>query len=139
MESFDINSIVNNLAIERIYHEKDLINNLLKDNINILNKDELINRIKILDNILINLEPNKDNAAEQIAFYQFNKPWTKLNEDNKIIKINEFCEAHNISDIIKNQFISAVKNKLLNTKKQVIYDDKNAVITSIIFEKQIYK
>lgn len=137
MELFDISDIVNKLAIERITNEKQYINELINNND--FQRNDLINKIEFLDNILSELNPDKIDISEQIKYHQFNKPWNKLIEPNKIIKVIEFCKNHDINKNIQNQLINAVKNKLLNTKKQVIYDENDAIIISIIFEKQIYK
>lgn len=134
MESYNIADIANKLAIERINIEKQNINELNnQDNV------ELFNRINLLDSILLNFDSDKIDVAEQAKNHQFSKPWVKLTEANKIIKVNEFCQNHDIEDDIKNKLIDAVKHKLLNTKKQVIYNSDDAIIESIIFEKQIYK
>lgn len=68
--------------------------------------------------------------------YLYRKPWNKLNNIHKMIKLKEFVNnlpINNNSDKIelKNKLTKMVKSKQLTKKTSVNYDDVNCRIVSI--------
>ena len=68
--------------------------------------------------------------------FVYKKPWNKLNSIHKIIKIKEFINKLDISDMemkkhLINQFTTMIKNKQLTKKSDVEYDHVSGNIISI--------
>jgi hypothetical protein len=85
-------------------------------------------------NVLTDTE--KNNSIENMKFsedYLYKKPWNKLNNIHKIIKIKEFIDKLSISDDdevnqLKKQVHTLINNKILTKKDSVNY---NAIIGSV--------
>ncbi len=68
--------------------------------------------------------------------FVYKKPWNKLNSIHKIIKVKEFINKLDISDMemkkhLINQFTTMIKNKQLTKKSDVEYDHISGNIISI--------
>lgn len=87
---------------------------------------------------------NMDEYAKDMDVYVFKKPWNKLREFHKIMKIKEFIDKLSFGkkskekDITKNKKIlkdevcGGLKTKRFGKNKcEVIYDEKNMLIKSI--------
>jgi hypothetical protein len=87
---------------------------------------------------------NFDEYSKDIDSLMFNKPWTKLREFHKIMKIKEYInnleygKKPKEKDIIQNkkylieEICSGIKNKKFGkNKSEVIYDQENMTILSI--------
>jgi hypothetical protein len=87
---------------------------------------------------------NLDEYTKEINIMEFKKPWNKLREFQKIMKIKEYIDdleygkKANQKDIIKNKkFIKeeicfGLKNKKFGkNKSEILYDQKNMTIMSI--------
>jgi hypothetical protein len=87
---------------------------------------------------------NLDEHVKDLDIYVFQKPWNKLREFHKIMKVKEFIDGLKFgkkakaNDIIKNkeylkkEICSGFKNKkFCKNKSEVVYDQKKMIITSI--------
>ena len=104
--------------------------------------DELNNKlIEHTNNTIIsekkNEEESKKNIFQQNNEYMYKKPWNKLSEVHKIIKIKEYVknqlgiiDKKYETELIK-QLTKYIKNKILSKKKSVNYDMYKAKIISI--------
>ncbi len=68
--------------------------------------------------------------------FVYKKPWNKLNSIHKIIKVKEFINKLDISDMemkkhLITQFTTMIKNKQLTKKSDVEYDHISGNIISI--------
>ena len=135
----DINIITNKLSIK--YYES-IITTLDKQNIN--KYDWLVSKLDELQNGINNITEtetsNKDKIASTLPVNNYDelykKPWNKLNQIHKILKIKEFINTisnikANEKDKLKNELIELVKNKILSKKEKVDYDENNGKIISI--------
>jgi len=117
--------------------------------------DGLVNQQEKLENLIkelkeINLNINNNNSSDNVsdtetpkenleAINQFiyNKPWNKLAPIHKILKIKEYINKslsiHNEESKKKliNELTDAIKNKKINKKEHVNYDESKAMIVSI--------
>ena len=100
------------------------IDNILKK-INILKANDLSN-----DNEVLSV--TETDILSENTDYLFLKPWIKLNQTHKIIKIKEFINNletnKNDKEIIKDTIIENIKNK---KKIKLLYDEKKGKIVSI--------
>jgi hypothetical protein len=105
----------------------EIIQNILDD----INKDiSSISETEIL---------TKSKTKKEVVYsndYLYKKPWTRISEIHKIIKIKEFVSKLQIIDqknkeFIESKLISLVKSKKLTKKDKVIYDKINGKIISI--------
>jgi hypothetical protein len=119
----------NNLL--KISKKKKLKLDFLENKINDLDKDiSSISETEILTN-------NK--IIKEIVYsddYLYKKPWTRISEVHKIIKVKEFVNKLQIIDqnnkeFIESKIISLIKSKILTKKDKVIYDKINGKIISI--------
>ena len=85
-------------------------------------------------------ETQNDNDTEtEIKYsdeYVYKKPWNKLNNIHKIIKVKEFVDNLNTNDIdmkkiLKAQLVSLIKIKKINKNTDVNYDVTNGNIIAI--------
>jgi len=143
-----------------VKYYKNLINTCNKNNINSLflenKKNELLNEDTNPTNQLLN-EPKKstnssgneqsitetDIISENID-YLYAKPWNKLNQIHKIIKIKEFINNLEINEYdkeeLREQLIDMIKDK--KKKNKINYDEvkcKIINISSLIFINGKYK
>ena len=121
-EEFNIFQIRHNLYHERIQNELDT-----------LNKDS--ERYKYLNNMISSASNINDinSALDKGTRMNYKKPWRRLSEENKIIKIEEYCKEKELDDEKKNKLINAVKNKKLKIV-DVNYDVENIKIININFK-----
>jgi len=130
-------NIINNIK-EKLYLEY-LINlntgsNKLSIDTQILNKkiSDLNNKNKVkIPNITSDNNTETDILSENID-YLFLKPWVKLNQIHKIIKIKEFINnlecSSNEKETLINQLIDLIKSK---SKLKLIYDENKGNIISL--------
>lgn len=87
---------------------------------------------------------NMDEYAKDMDIMMFKKPWNKLREFHKIMKIKEFIDnlsygskakQSNIDknrEFLKKEICGGLKTKKFGkNKSEVIYDEENMIITSI--------
>ena len=90
----------------------------------------------IITSPIIGQPPDTESENKYSDEYMYRKPWTKLNIIHKIIKMKEFINNLNTTDIqIKNklnvQLTALLKEKKLTKKNDINYDMINGVIVSI--------
>ena len=101
-----------------------------KNNVNI--KLPHINLIENNDNEIVHTETETIYSED----FVYKKPWNKLNSIHKIIKVKDFINKLDISDMemkkhLINQFTTMIKNKQLTKKSDVEYDHISGNIISI--------
>ena len=119
-------------------YKNEYIYLLLQQQNQLLNCENRLSELKIIidsHNNSIKLEYNKFittfNEIEEILI---ERPWNKLFEYHKIIKIIEYSNEKiekNMRNKIMNELIELVKNKKLNKKNEVIYDRNTKKIVDI--------
>ena len=95
-------------------------------------KTELVENKKIISSNKIESEKEEDMYNDD---YLYRKPWNRLTEIHKIIKIREFvgklnCSDENINNL-KKILEKMVYEKKLTKKNTVVYDSKEGHIISI--------
>lgn len=133
--------------------KKDLLRARFENEINFLiNEDEDKNeeRIKQLKEVITIVTKDKlikvssvktmQDTFKDIEKYVYMQPWNKLQNFHKITKIKEFVKKtyndENVAKKIEKLLVDAVEEKLLNTAKTVIYNQKEGQIESIPVLKQ---
>lgn len=105
-----------------------------------MEKDTNLDRINILLNIINELEGNKikdkiHNFFDNIDKLVYKKPWKRLPEFHKIIKIKEYLdEKYKTNDkrnIIEELLINTIKTKDTTKGNYIIYDENICKITDI--------
>ena len=117
------------------FHIKDLqkIVKILKERSTQQNDYQQLSPSKNVDNNKINSNKLFDNIDQ----YMFNKPWNRLPEVHKLMKIKEYVNKSLIiyenekKEKLINQMFTAVKQKKLTRKGSVNYDSINCRIISI--------
>ena len=128
---FTFDNIKENLYIKYL---NNLCNSCIKQSINYSYLQNIINDLKKNENIITVFENNTetDGMSEKID-YLYTKPWSKLNQIHKIIKIKEFINNLDITDLekenLKDDLIQIIKEK--KKKNKIIYDDIKGKILSI--------
>lgn len=130
---FTFDNIKENLYIKYL---NNLCNGCIKHSINYSYLQNIINELKKneSENILTNFENNSETErmSEKID-YLYTKPWSKLNQIHKIIKIKEFVNNLDINKLekenLKDDLIKIIKEK--NKKNKIIYDEIKGKILSI--------
>jgi hypothetical protein len=92
------------------------------------------NNIKDTENDIIATATETETMYSEDFVYK--KPWNKLNSIHKIIKVKEFINKLDMSDMemkkhLINQFTTMIKNKQLTKKSDVEYDHISGNIISI--------
>ncbi len=92
----------------------------------------LIDNVKDTENDNVNTETETMYSED----FVYKKPWNKLNSIHKIIKVKEFINKLDISDMeikkhLITQFTTMIKNKQLTKKSDVEYDHISGNIISI--------
>lgn len=133
-----------NLRIKKYQNEIDIISQE--------NAPWTKNRLELLQeaiNETTSLQSNKTNKTKvdftEIESHIFKKPWNRLPEVHKIMKIREFVN-NNIKKSkrkqLEKELINAIQNTKLKTKNDVDYDTNKGQIVSIkcldINNKQSY-
>jgi len=142
-EEYDLESMQVNLNIKYL---NNLINGCSKSNINCENiKDEL----KKLDNDIQDIQnysiteqkikiavdmTEKGITETETIDYLYLKPWSKLTQIHKVIKIKEFVNGLDISgqsdkENLKDKLIDQIKEK--KTKNKINYDETKGKILSV--------
>lgn len=135
-----VDLIKNNLKKKRFENELNYLTNETKNN---QTTEETTNRIGSLTKIIeliekenMNANPNKgkDKYFEEIDKYIYKKPWNRLNNYHKIVKIKEFIKTE-YPEIIQDKLLKEIsqyaEDGKLNTKKHVEYDPKTESIKKI--------
>jgi len=130
MEYSDIDLL--KISLNNTYYE-NLIEYCEKNGIDCDNyKTELVENKKIISTNIVESEKEEDMYNDD---YLYRKPWNRLTEIHKIIKIREFVEKLNCSDEninnLKKILEKMVYEKKLTKKNTVVYDSKEGHIISI--------
>lgn len=125
----------------KIINMEEIISNLKESN-NITsseteNRQIVSNSKSITDNVFH--KENSESISENNEFsddYLYKKPWTKLSNIHKIIKIKEFVQKLIINkdedrEKLKESLVNLVNKKVLTKKDMVKYDALNARIIGI--------
>ena len=138
----DINIVMNKLNIK--YYESIIIS-LEKQNNN--NSQSYIVWLqekiaKLNNNISTATESEPIPQVQQINTTDnhtelYKKPWNKLNQIHKILKIKEFINSLTNIDVnernnLKDKLIGLIKNKVLSKKEKINYDENNGKIISLL-------
>ena len=130
MEYSDIDLL--KISLNNTYYE-NLIEYCEKNGIDCNNyKTELVENKKIISSNIVESEKEEDMYNDD---YLYRKPWNRLTEIHKIIKIREFvgklnCSDENINNL-KKILEKMVYEKKLTKKNTVVYDSKEGHIISI--------
>lgn len=146
----ELSKLVNIKFIKNVLHH--LKNDEEKYDTYIVSLETIIKNIKDSNNSLISSETesrqisdnkfNVDSSEKNIDMndysddYLYKKPWTKLSNIHKIIKLKEFVQKLIISkdddkDKLKESLIKLVNNKVLTKKDMVKYDSLNGRVIGI--------
>tara|TARA_B100000900_G_C20457954_1_gene665953 strand:- start:152 stop:679 length:528 start_codon:yes stop_codon:yes gene_type:complete len=130
-----------NIYSNKIINMEEIISNLKQSN-NITSSEtenrQIVNNSKsITDNVFH--KENSESVSENNEFsddYLYKKPWTKLSNIHKIIKIKEFVQKLIINkdedrEKLKESLVNLVNKKVLTKKDMVKYDALNARIIGI--------
>jgi hypothetical protein len=124
----EIDHIKKQLFIERIQNE-------------LIELKEDTERYKYLNDILTQINSKNITTIietiDQVNSNEYKKKWFRLSEYHKISKIKEYVIEKNLQSI-ENDLIKAIKEKKLNTIKEVTYDNVNLKITKIKFNEKVY-
>lgn len=130
---FTFDNIKENLYIKYL---NNLCNSCIKQSINYSYLQTIINELKKneSENIITIFENNTEtDAMSEKIDYLYTKPWSKLNQIHKIIKIKEFINNLDITDLekenLKDDLIKIIKEK--TKKNKIIYDETKGKILSI--------
>jgi hypothetical protein len=141
----DINIVMNKLNIK--YYESIIIS-LEKQNNN--NSQSYIvwlqeKMAKLSNNISTVTESEPVQSVQSVQHNNttdnhmelYKKPWNKLNQVHKILKIKEFINSLtnidvNEKDKLKDKLIELIKNKVLSKKEKINYDENNGKIISLL-------
>ena len=157
--SFDINNIQSTL--ENVYY-----NNLIKavEKSSLYNEADIKKKVEILESKLDNKKEEKINKVSQTSSekkpvvliqknissqslsemspsynddYLYQKPWTKLTQIHKIIKIKEFVNSKLLIEdekekhMLRDKLVEMVKMKELTKKESIMYDSVKGMVISI--------
>ena len=132
---FNFKNIKENLYLKYLNNLKIISNKLSIDN-QILNKKILeLNtdlNTEAKSQIIISEINSESNILSENTDYLFSKPWNKLNQIHKIIKIKEFlnnleCDLKQ-KNYLKDELISFIKTK---KKVKFTYDENKGKLVSI--------
>ena len=126
----ELNMIINKFNL-KYYNSLKQFNNI--NNIHLEWLNEHINKINNKEQILNTNYPKQDYIYENI----YNKPWIKLNQIHKILKIKEFINNLNIKSEkekieLNEELELLVKTKILTKKENINYDQEKGQIISIV-------
>ena len=103
----------------------------------IKNYMELLKKPKVEETPKTNEQSKSDNAFSNIDQYMFKRPWNRLPEVHKLIKMKEYVtksliiQDTNKRDKLISDLFKAIKTKKLTRKGSVNYDPVKGRITSI--------
>ena len=117
-----------------LLYYKNLETHAKKNNITIK-----LPHVNLIENNIKDTENDNINTETETLYsedFVYKKPWNKLNNIHKIIKVKEFINKLDISDMemkkhLINQFTTMIKNKQLTKKSDVEYDHIHGNIISI--------
>ena len=117
-----VNEIDNLSKIYKLYRFKNELNYYLSQDVNTYS-----DKINKLNQIITNLETSNKktvhDVCDQINKLVYKKPWNKLPNFHKNVKINEYIVEHYKDNKDLEKLLSdAVNDKLLNSNKYVVYD-----------------
>ena len=128
------------IYLNKIESIEDIISNLKKTN-NITSSDtenrQIVNNSKYSTENVLNKENSELTSENEFSDdYLYKKPWTKLSNIHKIIKIKEFVQKLIVHeeedrDRLKESLVNLVNKKVLTKKDMVKYDALNARIIGI--------
>lgn len=137
----DMDSLENKFNIK---YYNNIISYCQKLDKNYLPFQKILEKLNISDNTLTETDTNKivnepinNNEIKYSDDYLYKKPWAKLTNIHKVIKIKEFISKLLINDEkdkdeLKQKLIDMVKNKQLSKKEIVNYDSINGRIIAIM-------
>ena len=79
---------------------------------------------------------------QEIDYYLYKKPWLRLQEFHKLIKIKEYVNSLNIKEKDKKQLIELLEKKIKNKElknKQITYVPEKEIIIKISGVKELDK
>ena len=129
MQSF-IETLIYNNKLYR--YESELNETKDEERIAVLkyNMEQLVKPSEITTNI-----SHQDTFYTEIDGLMFKKQWNRMQVYHRLIKLKEYLvntyKDHPLFDEICDKLSSSVENGKLTTKKSIIYDNVNAIITSI--------
>ena len=102
----------------------------------IMKSKDIINYFLLKETKDIDVEEYEHRVNDEIEMLAYRRPWNKMHEINKIIKMKEYIDQQITNNSINREEIKLIleeliKNKKLNSSKLVDYDEKNCVINSI--------
>ncbi len=128
------------IYLNKIESIEDIISNLKQTN-NITSSDtenrQIVNNSKYSTENVLNKENSELTSENEFSDdYLYKKPWTKLSNIHKIIKIKEFVQKLIVHeeedrDRLKESLVNLVNKKVLTKKDMVKYDALNARIIGI--------
>ncbi len=128
-----------NYTIENIKEtlETKYLNNLClicqKQSINYTHLENKIKKKDINNKVIKNTNSSETDMLTESTDYLYIKPWVKLNQIHKIIKIKEFINNININEkekeILIENILELLKDK--TKKNKIIYDSEKGKIISI--------
>jgi len=143
IDTLYIENIRSEILKRRISNE---INHLKKDEIKSFDANEIQKRLNILESYLVEVtnkqETNNDIKSQssgkitmfdEIEKYIYKKPWNRLQNHHRIVKIKEYIEKNhkdNENELIA-LLIPAINNNNLNSMKHVNYDAPSETIIDI--------
>lgn len=133
---FTLYNIKNTLVIKYL---TNLCNSCIKQSINYSQLQNKINDLKLVNEPDITTEINTEinntqtDVLSDNTNYLYMKPWIKLNQIHKVIKIKEFVNNFKINnkekEILKDNLINLLKEK--KNKIKLSYDEGKGKIISI--------
>lgn len=137
----DIDRIRKTLVLVKYENEYNYLNSQEQTEDFIASNNARINYLKTQIEIttqerknIKSVEDKKNDITDNLSEFVFKKPWTRLPEYHKKIKLNEYVESQNLDKenkkILLNKLLEMMKNKELN-KKTLTYDPETTKIIEI--------
>jgi hypothetical protein len=130
-----LNNIITGCSKTNINYDnvKKELSNYEQQQTNNYNITEQKNKEALTEKNMSDKEPRHKSETETID-YLYLKPWSKLTQIHKVIKIKEFINNLDIKDVtekenLKEQLIIQIKEK--KSKNKISYDDTKGKILSI--------
>lgn len=129
-----VRTIRKTLFLRRFKNEQQYLNNN-PDDPYMDDRNNQIDRVLKKYSKQTKKKSSKPNPFEEIEKYMYKKSWNKLPDIHKVFKIDEYLTKHIINKKTKTKLLDKLKTKVyqkkLNTKSEIEYDSKNAVIIAI--------
>lgn len=131
----DLDNIRNDLLCKRYTNEIEYLET------NQDNNNDNITRIKILKDLLSSQTKNNkkstlDELREDLNKTIYNKPWHRLNNFAKLVKIKEYITEFNIDNTLKEKIIKDFENLVESNKLKTKYVDYDQTLEKIILIKK---